>query len=87
MTNQANVPYDRVDLYLAPVVLRLDAWLQEWSDASERDIAVRIAFTTNEEPRDVSGRKQALVHAAGHDVELHGWVVDFVDRGLRMRSR
>lgn len=84
MANQPNVPHDRVDLYLAPVVLRLDSWVEEWGEMSEQDIMVRIAFTTNEEPRDVEGREKALVHAAQHDVELHGWGVEIVSRGLRL---
>lgn len=84
MANQPNMPHDRVDLYLAPVVLRLDAWLEEWSGMSEHDITVRIALSTNEEPHDVGGRKRALIHAAERDVELHGWAVELVRRGLRL---
>lgn len=84
MANQPNVPHDRVDLYLAPVVLRLDVWLEGWSEMSAHDIARRIAFTTNQEPRDAGGREQALLQAAEHDVVLHGWAVDIVGRGLRL---
>lgn len=85
MSNYRGVPHDRADLYLAPVVLKLDSWLEDWSDVSEQDILVRIAVATNEEPRDVSERKRALVHVVEHDVELHGWAVDFAERGVRMR--
>ena len=84
MSHPPRVPHDRVDLYLAPAALRLDAWLDEWSHLSEHDVKLRTALATDEEPRDLSDRRQAIIRTVEQDVEMHGWAVDIVDRGLRL---
>jgi hypothetical protein len=84
MSDSTRAPRDRTDLYLAPVALALDAWLDKWGDIPEQHLDERISLATNEEPRTAAERQQAVTNAIAHEVQLHGWLVDLVPRGVRL---
>lgn len=79
------VPYDLVDLALAPVVLTLEDKLESFVGLDQEEIRLRIALDTNRTPRTSDDRRAALLEALLRDVECHGWEVRWASRGLKVR--
>jgi hypothetical protein len=77
-------PHDMADLYLAPVALSVDAALADLADLSGDALAGEVALRTNGEPRTPDERRRAMLEAVTHLVDLHGWTVAWVDRGLEL---
>ena len=84
MSDSTRAPRDRIDLYLAPVALALDSWLDTWGDLPEADLNGRISLATNDEPRTAPERQLAVTNSIAHEIELHGWEVHLVPRGVRL---
>lgn len=81
----AQRPQDRVDLYLAPVVLGLDAELDALAALSPEELGREVALRTNQEPRNVEQRRDLLLQAVAHFVDTHGWKLAWNERGLEIR--
>jgi hypothetical protein len=77
-------PHDITDLYLAPVVLAIDAELERLRGKSYDDILMYIALSTNREPRPRAEKRQYFIEAVTKFIDLHGWVVTCHPRGLRL---
>ncbi len=77
------LPHDVADLRLAPVVLTLDARIEELSildlEALRRHTA--LVSDTPEGTRD--HREHALLRALEHGLDLHGWQLSWNSRGVR----
>jgi hypothetical protein len=80
----AKRPQDITDLYLAPVALGLDAALEELAALEPAALEETVALRANVEPRTEAERRRAVVGAVTHFVELHGWSVELVERGLEL---
>lgn len=75
-------PHDLTDLYLAPVVLGIDARLEDLSTLSADDLVFRVALESDVEARDSAERRSALIETVQRGLELHGWTLAINDRGL-----
>lgn len=75
-------PHDVVDLFLAPVLLEIDANLERLGGLDAVEVANSVELATNAAAQDGPARRAALISAATQLVDLHGWQVDMSDRGL-----
>ena len=80
----ALMPHDTTDLALAPVVLQLDLEIQKFSGLTQEEVLTRVAAETDSQPSDFHGRRDAVLRALTHFVDLHGWSAHINDRGLRL---
>jgi hypothetical protein len=80
-------PHDITDLYLAPVVLGIDAELATLGHLTPDQLLTYIAVATNREPRFMSERRRYFLEAITHHHEMHGWRATCDPRGLRLTHR
>lgn len=78
------LPHDLDDLGLAPVVLTIDARLEELGRLSAADLRFRVAVETDRPDWTAELRASALLQTVSRFVELHGWVLAWDPRGLRL---
>lgn len=80
----ATVPRDLADLYLAPVVLALDERIRDYGTLGADDLAKRIALESDRLDWSRDERETAILMALSHFIDLHGWALDWVERGLQL---
>jgi len=80
----AKAPHDLSDLYLAPVVLAVDARLEELGKLDAGQLAYEVALTTNRPDFTRTMREEALIAAVEHLIEMHHWTLSWDRRGLRL---
>lgn len=80
-----NLPHDVSDLYLAPVVLAIDAKLDDLAPLEPRALAQRVAIESNLPDWSREDRERALLDSVQHFIDCRGWTVAWDDRGLRLR--
>jgi hypothetical protein len=78
------MPHDTADLALAPVVLQLDHEIQKYCGLTQEELVLRVAAEADCEPQSFHGRRDALLDALTHFVDMHGWDARINDRGLRL---
>lgn len=78
------LPHDVPDALLAPVVLRVDARLDEFGAMTGPQLRRKIALLSNIADRTRPQREAALIRAIEHCDVLHGWRLSLDDRGLRL---
>jgi hypothetical protein len=71
-------------LYLAPVLLAVDARIEELGKLDKDGLAYEVALATNS--RDITRhmREEALVATITHLLDAHHWEFGWHPRGLRM---
>jgi hypothetical protein len=79
-----NLPHDVSDLYLAPVVLSIDAKLDDLATLDPRALAQRVAIESNLPDWNREARERALLESILHFVDSRGWTVAWDPRGLRL---
>lgn len=79
-----NLPHDVSDLYLAPVVLAIDAKLDALATLEPRALAQRIAIESNAPAWSREDREKGLLVAIQHLIDCRGWTVTWDQRGLRL---
>ena len=79
-----NMPHDVSDLYLAPVVLSIDAKLDDLATMEPRALAQRVAVESNLPDWSREDRERALLESIQHFVDCRGWTVTWDPRGLRL---
>ena len=77
-------PHDYVDLFLAPVALRIDQRLEEFGRLDRDDLHKRVVLETNSEAADRTRRARDVVESVTRLLDLHGWNTGWDDRGLRL---
>jgi hypothetical protein len=77
-------PRDVADLYLAPVVLALDARLDELGALDADELAERVALEADSPDWSPQMRRNGLLRTVEHLIDLHGWTLSWHPRGLRM---
>jgi hypothetical protein len=77
-------PHDIPDLFLAPVALEVDARIAELSALNEEKLALQIAVESDLPSWSVELRKDGVLRALSHIVDLHGWVLSWDERGVRL---
>jgi hypothetical protein len=78
------LPHDIADLYLAPVALGVDARIAEMGALTDEKLRVRVAIESDEPDWSADLRKDALLRAVSHLVDLHGWSLSLDERGIRL---
>jgi hypothetical protein len=79
-----NMPHDVSDLYLAPVVLSIDAKLDDLATLDPRALAQRVAVESNLPDWNREDRERALLESILHFVDSRGWTTAWDPRGLRL---
>lgn len=78
------VPQDISDLYLAPVVLAIDARLTELGSMSDDDLVYEIALDSNLADWTAELRQHAVLRTVAYLTNLHGWTLEWDPRGVRL---
>jgi hypothetical protein len=80
----ATRPHDLTDLYLAPVVLTVDARIAELGRLDRDRLAYEVALESDlpDVTRDM--REEALIRTVTHLIDRHDWEFSWDPRGLRL---
>lgn len=77
-------PHDITDLYLAPVVLAVDARIAELGRLDLNDLAYEVALESDSPDFSRTMREQALIRTITHMLDQHAWEFSWDERGLRL---
>jgi hypothetical protein len=80
----AERPHDVTDLYLAPVLLAVDARIEELGALDEGELAYQVALESDSPDISRRMREEALIKSVTHLVDTHNWKFSWDSRGLRM---
>ena len=80
----ATRPHDRTDLYLAPVVLAVDARIEDLGHLDKDGLAYEVALESDSPDFTRSIREEALIRTVTHLIDCHGWELRWDPRGLRL---
>lgn len=80
----ADRPHDVTDLYLAPVLLAVDARIEEFGKLDKDGLAYEVALESDIPDVTRPMREEALIRAITHLVDTHRWEFSWDPRGLRM---
>jgi len=80
----ATRPHDITDLYLAPVVLALDARIEELGRLDRDRLAYEVALESDSPDFTRSMREDGLIRTVTHLVDSHDWEFSWDPRGLRL---
>jgi hypothetical protein len=79
------LPHDIPDLYFAPVVLDLNARIDELSRLSPDALSERVALVSDMADWTPALRDAALLRTVQHDIDCHDWDLSWDERGVRVR--
>lgn len=77
-------PHDISDLYLAPVVLAVEARLEELAKLDAGQLAYEVALASDARDFTRLMREDALLRTIQHLIDTHNWVLSWDARGLRL---
>jgi hypothetical protein len=77
-------PHDVTDLYLAPVLLAVDARIEELGRLDRAGLAYEVALESDLPDMTRQLREEALIRAITHLADTHHWTFGWDPRGLRM---
>ena len=77
-------PHDVTDLYLAPVLLAVDARLEELGKLDKDRLAYEIELESDMAGLTRQMREEALIRTITHLTEIHHWTFSWDPRGLRL---
>jgi len=80
----ATRPHDITDLYLAPVVLTVDARIEELGRLDSDRLAYEVALESDLADFTRDMRKEALIRAVTHLIDNHNWEFSWDPRGIRL---
>lgn len=80
----ATRPHDMIDLYLAPVVLAVDARVEELGRLDKDGLAYEVALESDSPDFTRPFREEALIRTIVHLIDCHGWAFGWDPRGLRL---
>ena len=80
----ATRPHDAADLYLAPVLLAVDARIEELGKLDKDGLAYEVALESDSPDITRQMREEGLARTVTHLVDLHHWDVSWDPRGLRL---
>jgi hypothetical protein len=80
----ADRPHDVTDLYLAPVLLGVDAKIEELGKLDKHELAYEIALESNAADITRHMRESGLIDTLTHLIDTHNWSFSWDPRGLRM---
>ena len=77
-------PHDATDLYLAPVMLAVDARIEELGKLDKDGLDYEVALEADTPDITLQMRKDGLIRTVTHLVDVHHWEFSWDPRGLRM---
>ena len=77
-------PHDITDLYLAPVVLAVDARIAELGRLDPDRLAYEVALESDSPDFTRTMREEALIRTITHMLDQHAWEFSWDERGLRL---
>jgi hypothetical protein len=77
-------PHDMTDLYLAPVVLAVDARIEELGHLEIGGLAYEVALESDSPDFTRPFREEALIRTITHLIDCRGWELSWDPRGLRL---
>lgn len=77
-------PHDVTDLYLSPVVLAVDARIEELGRLGKDQLDYEVALESDLPGFTRSMREEALIRSVTHLIDRHGWEISWDPRGLRL---
>ena len=77
-------PHDVTDLYLAPVVLAVDARIEELGQLGKDGLAYEVALDSDSPDFTRRIREDGLIRTVTHLIDCHGWEFSWDPRGLRL---
>ena len=80
----ATRPHDATDLYLAPVMLAVDARIEELGKLDKDGLAYEVALEADSPDITRQMREDGLIRTITHLVDRHHWEFSWDPRGLRM---
>ena len=80
----ADRPHDVTDLYLAPVLLAVDARIEELGKLDKDGLAYEVALESDIPDITRQQRQAGLIATVTHLTDTHGWAFSWDPRGLRM---
>jgi hypothetical protein len=80
----ATRPHDITDLYLAPVVLKVDARIEELGHLDKDGLAYEVALENDSPGITRRMREEALIRTVTHLIDCHDWELSWDSRGLRL---
>ena len=80
----ATRPHDVTDLYLAPVVLAVDARIEQLGQLDKDGLAYEVAFEGDSPDFTRRIRESGLIRTVTHFIDCHGWEFSWDPSGLRL---
>ena len=80
----ATRPHDLTDLYLAPVVLAVDARIEELGRLDKSGLGYEVALESDTPDFTRRMREEALIRTVAHLIDSHDWKFSWDPRGLRL---
>jgi len=77
-------PHDLTDLYLAPVVLAVDARIEELGQLDKDRLTYEVALESDSPDFTRKLREEALIRTITHLIDTHDWQFSWDPRGLRL---
>lgn len=77
-------PHDVSDLYLAPLLLALDARLDELGQLDAEELSRHVALVSDQADWTRDLRESGLLRAVQHFIDCHHWELSWDPRGLRV---
>ena len=77
-------PHDATDLYLAPVVLAVDARIEELGRLDREELAYQVALEGDLPEFTRELREDGLIRAISRAAGTHHWALSWDPRGLRL---
>jgi hypothetical protein len=77
-------PHDPADLYLAPVLLAVDARIEELGKLDKDGLAYEVALESDSPGITRRMREEALIRTVTHLIDPHHWELSWDPRGLRL---
>ncbi len=78
------LPHNTTDLYLAPVVLAIDARIDELGQLDAHQLRLQVALESDALDLTRKMREDALIRTVQHLTDCHGWDLSWDPRGLRL---
>jgi hypothetical protein len=78
-------PHDITDLYLAPVMLAVDAKIEELGRMDRDQLVSEVGLESDSLDLTRRQRETALIRTVTHLIDCHGWELSWDPRGLRLR--
>jgi hypothetical protein len=78
------MPHDATDLYLAPVLLEVDARIEELGKLDKGQLTYEVALESDSPDTTRQMRENALIRTITHLIDRHHWEFSWDPRGLRV---